>query len=107
MAIAIRGHKGQDKTTRRVFKATAGTTVYTVRVDERGRVTLPAKVREELAVLPGTVFCIKKELNGFRLARVEDPFDGLARYAIEEDDAGRTRNLREYARERNIDLSDG
>jgi AbrB family looped-hinge helix DNA binding protein len=82
----------------------AASEIYIVRVDERGRVTLPARARKALGVQPGTTFYIEKDESGFRLAKSENPFDGLAQYAIAEDAAGRTRDLREYARERGIDL---
>jgi AbrB family looped-hinge helix DNA binding protein len=76
----------------------------TVRADKKGRLTIPLKIREELGVEPGTMFTVEREGNTLRLAKAENPFDGLARHAIEEYQAGRTKNLREFARENNISL---
>jgi AbrB family looped-hinge helix DNA binding protein len=104
MAVAIRRKKQTSAMNQRKAAPNASA-VFTARVDERGRVTLPAKARQALGVQPGTVFYIKRESDGFRLARSENPFDALARYAISEDDAGRTRDIREYAQERQFDLS--
>jgi bifunctional DNA-binding transcriptional regulator/antitoxin component of YhaV-PrlF toxin-antitoxin module len=74
------------------------------RMDDKGRITLPAELRGALQA--GTTFAIRIEGKGFVLAPIENPFDGLAGEAIEEQRAGRTRNLRDFARERNIALDD-
>jgi hypothetical protein len=57
-----------------------------------------------LGVEPGTTFFVRREGNTLRLAKAENPFDALARHAIEEHRAGRTRSLREIAREEGIAL---
>jgi antitoxin PrlF len=75
-----------------------------VRVDDKGRLTIPAKQRKELGFEPGAVFFIERSGSILRLARAENPFDGLARRAVAEYERGQTRNLREIARERGVDL---
>jgi bifunctional DNA-binding transcriptional regulator/antitoxin component of YhaV-PrlF toxin-antitoxin module len=75
-----------------------------VRVDEKGRLTIPLKERKEWGVEPGTVFFIERKGDILQLARAENPFDGLARHAIAEHEAGGTKSLREFAREEGIAL---
>ena len=76
----------------------------TTRMDDKGRITVPAALRG--AVQAGTTFAIRAERGGFVLAPIENPFDALAAEAIDEHQAGRTRNLREFAREKNITVDD-
>jgi hypothetical protein len=52
------------------------------------------------------MFAVRSEGDGFFFTRVENPFDALATEAMEERRAGRTRNLRDFARERNIAVDD-
>jgi AbrB family looped-hinge helix DNA binding protein len=74
-----------------------------VRIDGKCRVTIPAELREALGLGPGTVLFLEREGSVLRLAKAENPFDALAHHAIEEDEAGHTQSLREFARERGID----
>jgi bifunctional DNA-binding transcriptional regulator/antitoxin component of YhaV-PrlF toxin-antitoxin module len=76
----------------------------TVRVDEKGRLTIPARERKEWGVEPGAVFFIERKGDILQLARAENPLDGLARHALAEHEAGRTKRLREFAREQGITL---
>jgi AbrB family looped-hinge helix DNA binding protein len=75
-----------------------------VTVDSKCRVTIPSAAREALGVGPGTVLFVEREGDVLRLAKAVNPFDGLARHAIEEYRAGGTRNLREFAEEEGISL---
>lgn len=79
-----------------------------VRVDDKGRVTLPRRIREALGVEPGdTVFLKYEPENGqVRLAPAVSPFDVLAEHAIREYREGRTKTLEEYARERGVRLDE-
>lgn len=79
-----------------------------VRVDDKGRVTLPKKIREALGVEPGdTVFLKYEPKNGqVRLAPAVNPFDVLAEHAAEEHREGRTKTLEEYAREHGVRLDE-
>lgn len=75
-----------------------------VRVDDKGRLTLPASLRRQLGVEPGDVFFMQAKDGVLRLAKTENPFDGLARHAMKEHEAGRTRDIRDIAKEWGVDL---
>jgi antitoxin PrlF len=64
-----------------------------LRVDSKGRVVIPKSVRQQLHINPGDTFFLESEGNVIRLAKAENPFDALARHAVQEYRAGRTRSL--------------
>ena len=70
-----------------------------VRVDEKGRLTIPADIRKSLGIKPGDALYCRREGNILQCAKAANPFDVLAEHAIEEYRKGRTRNLRDFARE--------
>jgi len=75
-----------------------------VQVDSKYRVMLPREVRDDIQ--PGDVLFVERGEEGvIHYAKAENPFDGLARHAIQEYRAGRTRSLRDIAREEGADLS--
>ena len=80
----------------------AGT--VTVRVDAKGRLSLPRRLREELGIEPGdTLFVEGGEGQAtLRLAKAENPFDVLAEQALREHRAGRSKSAREFAAELSI-----
>lgn len=76
-----------------------------VRIDEKGRLTLPKKVRTLLGVKPDDIVFLKYEPEGnvVRLVRaVEDPIAVLWEYTKEEYRSGRTKDLRDYAKEQGL-----
>ena len=73
-----------------------------VRVDSKGRLMLPRKEREALGLTAGSTVFVQRDGNVLRIAKIENPFDGLALQAVEEFRAGRTRSLREFAREQGV-----
>jgi AbrB family looped-hinge helix DNA binding protein len=73
------------------------------KVDAKGRILIPANVRDRVGMEPGDVYVIDVERSVIRLAKAENPFDALAAQAIEEYRAGKTRSLRDYAMSRGID----
>ena len=76
-----------------------------VRIDEKGRITLPKRIRVLFGVEPGDAVFLKYEREGnfIRLVRaVEDPIAVLWEYAEKEYQAGRTKNLRDYMREQGL-----
>ena len=79
-----------------------------VRVDAKGRVTLPKAIRDELNIQDGTPFFVKfiKGKGVVILAPAINPFDILAEQAIEEYKAGKTTNIEEYAKNHGIDLDE-
>ena len=76
----------------------------TVRVDGKGRLTIPGRVRKELDVKPGDTFFL--ELDGLVLqyAKADNPFDALAALAVDEYRAGGTVSLDDFAQELKPDL---
>jgi len=83
--------------------------VETIRVDNKGRLTLPVQMRKALGIEPGDTMFVECEQNGrvVRYTKAENPFDALARHAEQEYRDGRTRGLRDFAREHDIDLDAG
>jgi AbrB family looped-hinge helix DNA binding protein len=84
------------------------TTVTTVKIDAKGRFTIPQLVRERLGIEPGDTFILKvDDVRGeLRFAKAENPLDILAEHALAEYRAGRTKSLRDFATENRITLDD-
>jgi AbrB family looped-hinge helix DNA binding protein len=82
--------------------------MVTVTVDSRERLSIPANVRDELGIRTGDVLFLESDPEHavIHLAKAVNPFDGLARHAIEEYRQGRTTNIYDCAKERGIDLTD-
>ena len=72
-----------------------------VLVDSKYRVTIPKEARA--TIRPGDVLFVEETDGVLHYAKAENPFDGLARQAMAEYRAGRTRSLAEIAREGGID----
>jgi len=74
-----------------------------VRVDAKGRVTLPKAIRDELNIEEGTPFFVKfiREKGVVILAPAINPFDILAEQAMEEYKAGETTSIEKYAENHN------
>ncbi|MBF0548624.1 MAG: AbrB/MazE/SpoVT family DNA-binding domain-containing protein [Candidatus Riflebacteria bacterium] len=75
-----------------------------LKVDEKGRLTFPLKMRKDYHIEPGDVFFVKPEQTGIHLAKVENPFDVLAEYALHEYKEGNTMELRAFAKKNNIKI---
>ncbi|HBQ28464.1 MAG TPA: AbrB family transcriptional regulator [Desulfotomaculum sp.] len=76
-----------------------------VRIDNKGRVTLPKNIRQALGVDTGDTVFLKYEPEGnlVRMSRaVEDPIAVLWEHAEKEYQAGKTKDLRDYAREQGL-----
>jgi len=72
--------------------------MVSVRLDEKGRLTIPSTMRRALEMKPGdTVFCL---LSGETISCVKaiNPFDILAAHALEEHRRGKTIRLRDITR---------
>ncbi len=83
--------------------------VESVQVDDRGRVTLPKELREDLELEEGDTLLVHKEGNVIELAKMdqdENPFAVLAKHAIEESKKGNTIPLEDIADRENIDLDE-
>lgn len=79
-----------------------------VTLDGRGRIAVPAELRERLHLEPGDALFVQIEDNGFvlRLTKAVNPFDSFAALGEREYRAGRTKNLRTFAEEEGIALDD-
>ena len=79
-----------------------------VRVDNKGRVTLPKKMREALGLKVGDTVFLKCEAenNQLLLAPAVSPFDILAGHAIKEYKEGSTVTIEEYAKKQGIGLNE-
>ena len=82
--------------------------MVTVTVDSRGRLSIPANVRDELGIRTGDVLFLESDPEHavIHLAKAVNPFDGLALHAIEEYRQGKTISLEAYAAKHNIKLTD-
>ena len=72
------------------------------RLDAKGRILLPREIRRILGLRPGDAIAL--ELNGLIVscAKVPNPFDKLAEQAEEEHRTGKTRELRDIIRSRDL-----
>lgn len=77
-----------------------------VRMDDKGRLTIPQEIRHKAGLKPGDVFFILHREGTLHLARADNPFDLLALEAIQEHTQGETRNIEDIAREWHVDLED-
>lgn len=75
-----------------------------LRLDDRGRLTLPADIREALHWEPGDVVYLHREENGLHIIKGVNPFDALAEQALQEYEAGETQDIRDIAKEWGINL---
>lgn len=79
-----------------------------VRIDEKGRLTIPREMRESLHIAPGDTVFLRADSDSqtLQLAKAKNPFDILGDHALDEYRAGRTKNLRTIAEELGVDLSE-
>jgi len=84
----------------------AGTKEVAVRIDDKGRITLPKSVREALGVEAGDTLFFRHDPknNRVQIAPAVSPFDILAEHAIREYKEERTKTVEKYAEEHNISL---
>ena len=76
-----------------------------LKVDEKGRLTLPLKMRRDFNIEPGDVFFVKREKTGIYLAKAENPLDVLAQNALNESEQGNCVELRAFAKKNKIKIS--
>lgn len=79
--------------------------MVTTKLDDKGRISIPANIREHLGLESGDVMFLDVQNMVLRVAKAANPFDALVEEAIDEVDAGKTKSLRDFAAEEEIDLS--
>ncbi len=77
-----------------------------VRVDKRGRLNIPKSIRDKVGVKPGDVFLLQPEGTDLHYSKAENPFDFLARHAIQEYREGKTISLRDWAEREGVSLDE-
>lgn len=79
--------------------------MHSVKVDTKGRLVIPLPLRKALGIEPGDTLFVETEGDRvLRYAKAENPFDLLAEHAVAERAAGRTKSLRAFAAEHDVDL---
>jgi AbrB family looped-hinge helix DNA binding protein len=79
-------------------------TALSVKVDAKGRLSIPGTLREELGIQPGDTLFVQIEDGMLRYAKAENPFDILVQHSLSERRAGRSKRLRDIAAENEIAL---
>jgi len=75
-----------------------------LKVDEKGRVTLPNKLRKNLDIRPGDTLFLQEQVECFVLKKAVNPFDALVLDALRERNEGKTVGLEDTAHELGVDL---
>lgn len=78
----------------------------TMRVDSKGRITLPRELREALCLEPDDKVAYECENGILRIAKAGNPFDALVEFAIAQRRAGKGISLEDFAAREGIDLDD-
>lgn len=78
--------------------------MVTTRVDDKGRISIPASVREQLGLESGDVMFLDVQNKVLRVAKADNPFDALIDEALDEFESGETTSLREFATEEGVEL---
>ncbi|MCF8002221.1 MAG: AbrB/MazE/SpoVT family DNA-binding domain-containing protein [Halanaerobiales bacterium] len=76
------------------------------KVDSKGRITLPKEIREKACIEEGEVlFIYEVDIGQLKLIRaVEDPLVKLKEYTEKEFEKGETKSIRQYAKEKGINV---
>lgn len=78
--------------------------MVTTRMDEKGRISIPSTIREELGLESGDMFFLDIENQILRIAKATNPFDALIEEGIDELQSGKTVNLRDFAADEGIEI---
>ncbi|RCW44109.1 MULTISPECIES: AbrB/MazE/SpoVT family DNA-binding domain-containing protein [unclassified Halanaerobium] len=79
----------------------------TVKVDSRGRITIPKEARKTAQIENGDTLFMNLKPGKIEFIRaVEDPVVVLREYSEQEYENGRTKNLRDYAEKSGIKLDE-
>jgi len=75
-----------------------------VKVDSKGRLVIPREYRDALGIEPGDTLFVERDGSVLRYAKPDNPFDLLIDAAKIERAEGKTKSLRTFAAENDIDL---
>lgn len=76
-----------------------------VRLDDRGRISLPKHIRQQMGLETGdTLFTRVSSTGSLEMRKAINPFELLAKDAIREYEAGKTKSIEDLAAELGIDL---
>jgi len=79
-------------------------TAISMKMDEKGRITLPKKIRDKLNLSQGDTLFLHEGLSEIIIKKAENPFDAIAQAAIKEYKNGETTSLDDFASEMGITL---
>lgn len=79
--------------------------MVTTKLDDKGRISIPANIRERLGLESGDVMFLDVQNMVLRVAKATNPLDALVEQALEEFHKGETKSLRDFADDEGIDLS--
>lgn len=79
--------------------------MVTTRMDDKGRISIPANIREALGLESGDVMFLDVQNAILRVAKATNPFDALIDEAVEELESGRTLNIRDFAADEGVEIS--
>lgn len=74
-----------------------------VRIDDRGRISLPKRIREAMQLEPDDTLFLHRDGDRLEVRKAENPFEVLARHAAKEYEAGLTRSIHDVAADLGID----
>ena len=77
---------------------------YAVKVDAKGRLSIPRPLRDALDIHPGDTLFVDRDGMLLRYAKAENPFDLLADQAVTDWRSGRTVSLRDLAAAEDVAL---
>ncbi len=94
--------------TSRTKRGEASEWIVSVKVDAKGRLSIPRSRRDELHIEPGDTLLLQGVENALRYVKpnLDEIFTGLAAQALVEYQAGRTRDIEDIAAELGISLDD-
>lgn len=79
--------------------------MVTGRIDDKGRIAIPAAMRDDLGLQPGDVIAFDVKNQVLRIAKIENPFDALIDEAVDAFEAGNTVSLRNFAASEGVELT--
>jgi bifunctional DNA-binding transcriptional regulator/antitoxin component of YhaV-PrlF toxin-antitoxin module len=78
----------------------------TVRLDDKGRISIPVGTRKSWNLQTGDVLYVKDHGDWLEVRKGINPFDVLVEHALQEYREGKTKDLETVARELGIDLDE-